>query len=73
LLAALRSTLTVLASQMGGTYRFALEKHLLCFDQSSYIIAHRNASKRLRDFRFHSFEFFLRHWPAFPFFNEMIE
>ena len=29
LLAALRSTLTVLASQMGGTYRFALEKQLL--------------------------------------------
>jgi len=27
----------------------------------------------LRDIRFHSFEFFLRHWPAFPFFNEMIE
>ena len=30
-------------------------------------------SKLLRDFRFDSFEFFLRHWPAFPFFNEMIE
>jgi hypothetical protein len=33
----------------------------------------RNSSKFLRDIRFHSFEFFLRHWPAFPFFNEMIE
>jgi hypothetical protein len=27
----------------------------------------------LRDIRFDSFEFFLRHWPSFPFFNEMIE
>jgi hypothetical protein len=34
---------------------------------------HRNASKRLRDLRFHSFEFFLRHWPAFHLFNQMIE
>ena len=33
----------------------------------------RNISKRLRDFRFDSFEFFLWHRPAFPFFNEMIE
>jgi hypothetical protein len=27
----------------------------------------------LRDTRFNSFEFFLRHWPACPSFNEMIE
>jgi hypothetical protein len=34
LLAALRSTLTVLASRMGGLYRFALEKQLLIFDRN---------------------------------------
>ena len=33
----------------------------------------RNSSKFLRDIRFNSFEFFLRHRPSFPFFNEMIE
>jgi hypothetical protein len=27
----------------------------------------------LGDIRFDSFKFFLRHWPPFPFFNEMIE
>jgi len=34
LLALLRSTLTVLASQMGGLYRFALEEQLLVAQQS---------------------------------------
>jgi hypothetical protein len=38
LLAALRSTLTVLAPQMRSTYRFALEKQLRCFDHCSRII-----------------------------------
>jgi hypothetical protein len=33
----------------------------------------RNSSKLLRDTLFHSFEFFLRHWPACPSFNEVIE
>jgi hypothetical protein len=33
LLATLRSTLTVLASRMGGLYRFALEKQLLTRQQ----------------------------------------
>ena len=42
----------------------------------SLIIVHalsceRNSPKFLRDIRFDSFEFFLRHWPSFPFFNEM--
>ena len=73
LLAALRSTLTVLASQMGGAYRFALEKQWLCFDYIHALSRERNESKLLRDMRFHSFEFFLRHWPTFPFFDEMIE
>jgi hypothetical protein len=27
----------------------------------------------LRDIRFDPFEFFLRHWATFPFFNQMIE
>jgi hypothetical protein len=73
LLAALRSTLTVLASQMGGTYRFALRSIGFVLINLYTSSRGRNASKRSRDFRFHSFEFFLRHWPAFPFFNEMIE
>jgi len=33
----------------------------------------RNSSKLLRDTRFDSFEFFLRHWPACPSFNKVIE
>jgi hypothetical protein len=33
----------------------------------------RNSSKLLRDTRFDSFEFFLRHWSACPSLNEMIE
>ena len=73
LLAPLRSTLTVLASQMGGAYRFALEKQWLCFDHIHALSRERNESRLLRDMRFHSFEFFLRHRPAFPFFNEMVQ
>jgi hypothetical protein len=38
LLAALRSTLTVLAPRGAGLYRFALQKQLLCFDHGSRII-----------------------------------
>ena len=37
LLAALRSTLTVLAPRRAGLYRFALEKQLLCFDHQPRI------------------------------------
>jgi hypothetical protein len=33
----------------------------------------RNSSQLLRDTRFDPFEFFLGHWPACAFFNEMIE
>jgi hypothetical protein len=33
----------------------------------------RNSSKLLRDTRFNSFEFFLRHWSARPSFDEIIE
>jgi hypothetical protein len=68
LLASLCSTLTVLASQIGGAYRFALEKQWLCLDKpSSYLSRERNAAKLLRNVCFDSFELFLRHWPVSKF------
>ena len=66
-------TLTVLAPRDDGLHRFMLGKQLLCFDHCSRIIVRAKSSKFLRDIRFDSFEFILRHWPSFPFFNEMIE
>jgi hypothetical protein len=73
LLAALCSTLTVLTPRgdvrIGSRWRSSCR--VLIINHASP--GERNSSKLLRDTRFDSFEFFLRHWPACPFFNEMIE
>jgi hypothetical protein len=47
-----------------------LEKQLLVLIIVRALSRERNSSKFLRDIRFNSFEFFLRHRPSFPFFNE---
>jgi hypothetical protein len=73
LLPALRSTLTVLASQMGGTYRFALGKHWLCFDQSSSVIARPKCVEALARFSLSPFRVLPAALAGLPFFNQMIE
>jgi hypothetical protein len=51
-----------------------VEKQLLCVLIITYVSpSERNSSKLLRDTRFDFFEFFLRHWPTYPSFDEMIE
>jgi hypothetical protein len=51
-----------------------VEKQLLCVLIITYVSpSERNSSKLLCDTHFDSFEFFLRHWPPCPPFNEMIE
>jgi hypothetical protein len=72
LLAALRSTLTVLAPRRSGSLSVGVGK-AVC---SILIIAQRisGRTKFVEALgRFDSFEYFLRHWPTCPSFNEMSE